>query len=318
MRIYLLRRLLGSLPLLFGASVLIFLVFALTPGDFVDGNYTLTPQRAAELKALYGLDQPVWQRYLVWMGNLLQGDLGFSLKHQIPVSELIGQYLWNSFLLAIVATLLCWGLSLFVGVLAAVQPYSWFDRLVTLAVFAAMSFPVFFLCLLLIKWFAVDLQWLPVGGMVSLASEAQGWDYVKDVVWHMALPVLTLVMLQAGGLTRYFRANMLEALAQDFVRTARAKGLPERVVIFKHALRNALLPMITLLGFELPGLFAGAIITEKIFNWPGVGHIHIDTLAARDYPVLMSFTMLLATLTIVGNLLADVLYARVDPRIRLR
>lgn len=318
MRIYILRRLLGSVPLLFGASVLIFLVFALTPGDFVDGNYTLTPQRAAELKALYGLDQPVWQRYLVWMGNLLQGDLGFSLKHQIPVSELIGQYLWNSFLLAIVATLLCWGLSLFVGVLAAVRPYSWFDRLVTLAVFAAMSFPVFFLCLLLIKWFAVDLQWLPVGGMVSLASEAQGWDYVKDVVWHMALPVLTLVMLQAGGLTRYFRANMLEALAQDFVRTARAKGLPERVVIFKHALRNALLPMITLLGFELPGLFAGAIITEKIFNWPGVGHIHIDTLAARDYPVLMSFTMLLATLTIVGNLLADVLYARVDPRIRLR
>lgn len=318
MRIYLLRRLLGSVPLLFGASVLIFLVFALTPGDFVDGNYTLTPQRAAELKALYGLDQPVWQRYLVWMGNLLQGDLGFSLKHQIPVSELIGQYLWNSFLLASVATVLYWGLSLFVGVLAAVRPYSWFDRLVTLAVFAAMSFPVFFLCLLLIKWFAVDLQWLPVGGMVSLASEAQGWDYVKDVVWHMALPVLTLVMLQAGGLTRYFRANMLEALAQDFVRTARAKGLPERVVIFKHALRNALLPMITLLGFELPGLFAGAIITEKIFNWPGVGHIHIDTLAARDYPVLMSFTMLLATLTIVGNLLADVLYARVDPRIRLR
>lgn len=318
MRIYILRRLLGSVPLLFGASVLIFLVFALTPGDFVDGNYTLTPQRAAELKALYGLDQPVWQRYLVWMGNLLQGDLGFSLKHQIPVSELIGQYLWNSFLLASVATVLYWGLSLFVGVLAAVRPYSWFDRLVTLAVFAAMSFPVFFLCLLLIKWFAVDLQWLPVGGMVSLASEAQGWDYVKDVVWHMALPVLTLVMLQAGGLTRYFRANMLEALAQDFVRTARAKGLPERVVIFKHALRNALLPMITLLGFELPGLFAGAIITEKIFNWPGVGHIHIDTLAARDYPVLMSFTMLLATLTIVGNLLADVLYARVDPRIRLR
>ena len=177
---------------------------------------------------------------------------------------------------------------------------------------------MFFLCLLLIKWFAVDLGWLPVGGMISIGSNATGWDYALDVARHMVLPVLTLVMLQAGGLTRYVRASMLDALAMDCVRTARAKGLPERVVILRHALRNALLPLIALLGFELPGLFAGAIVTEKIFNWPGVGHIHIDTLAARDYPVLMSFTLLLAVLTIVGNLLADVLSALADPRIRLR
>jgi peptide/nickel transport system permease protein len=318
MRTYVLRRLLGAIPLLFGASLLIFLVFALTPGDFIDGNINLTPQRAAELKALYGLDRPLWARYLGWLGQLLHGDLGFSLQHQIPVSTLLGQYLWSSFLLALVSLLLYWTLSLAVGVLAAVRPYSWFDRVVTLGVFAAMSFPVFFLCLLLIKWFAVDLGWLPVGGMISIGSNATGWDYALDVARHMVLPVLTLVMLQAGGLTRYVRASMLDALAMDFVRTARAKGLPERVVILRHALRNALLPLIALLGFELPGLFAGAIVTEKIFNWPGVGHIHIDTLAARDYPVLMSFTLLLAVLTIVGNLLADVLSALADPRIRLR
>lgn len=318
MRTYVLRRLLGAIPLLFGASLLIFLVFALTPGDFIDGNINLTPQRAAELKALYGLDRPLWARYLSWLTQLLHGDLGFSLQHQIPVSTLLGQYLWSSFLLALVSLLLYWTLSLAVGVLAAVRPYGWFDRVVTLLVFAAMSFPVFFLCLLLIKWFAVDLGWLPVGGMISIGSNATGWAYALDVARHMVLPVLTLVMLQAGGLTRYVRASMLDALAMDCVRTARAKGLPERVVILRHALRNALLPLISLLGFELPGLFAGAIVTEKIFNWPGVGHIHIDTLAARDYPVLMSFTLLLAVLTIVGNLLADVLSALADPRIRLR
>ena len=205
-----------------------------------------------------------------------------------------------------------------VGVVSALRPGSWFDHLVSVAVFAAMSFPTFFLCLLLIKWFAVDLHWLPVGGMTNTGSDESGWQYVLQVAAHLALPVLALVMLQAGSLTRYVRASMLDVVTMDFIRTARAKGLQERTVILKHALRNALLPIITLLGFELPGLFSGAIITEKVFNWPGAGHIHIDSLAARDYPVLMGFTLFLAVLTIVGNLLADVLYAWADPRIRVR
>ncbi len=152
--------------------------------------------------------------------------------------------------------------------------------------------------------------------MTNTGSDESGWQYVLQVAAHLALPVL--VMLQAGSLTRYVRASMLDVVKMDFIRTARAKGLQERTVILKHALRNALLPIITLLGFELPGLFSGAIITEKVFNWPGAGHIHIDSLAARDYPVLMGFTLFLAVLTIVGNLLADVLYAWADPRIRVR
>lgn len=242
----------------------------------------------------------------------------FSLQYQIPVSQLLNQYIWNSFLLASVALVFYWGIGLAVGVVSALRPGSWFDHLVSVAVFAAMSFPTFFLCLLLIKWFAVDLHWLPVGGMTNTGSDESGWQYVLQVAAHLALPVLALVMLQAGSLTRYVRASMLDVVKMDFIRTARAKGLHERTVILKHALRNALLPIITLLGFELPGLFSGAIITEKVFNWPGAGHIHIDSLAARDYPVLMGFTLFLAVLTIVGNLLADVLYAWADPRIRVR
>ena len=282
---FILRRLLQTVPMLLLASLIIFMLFAKTPGDFIDGNITLTAARAAELKAIYGLDQPLFTRYLHWLGQLLRGDLGFSLQYQIPVSQLLNQYIWNSFLLASIALVFYWGIGLAVGIASALKPNSLFDHVVSVVVFAAMSFPTFFLCLLLIKWFAVDLHWLPVGGMTNTGSDESGWAWVMQVAAHLALPVL---------------------------------GLRERTVIFKHALRNALLPIITLLGFELPGLFSGAIITEKVFNWPGAGHIHIDSLAARDYPVLMGFTLFLAVLTIVGNLIADVLYAWADPRIRVR
>ena len=318
MKTFILRRLLQTLPMLLFASLIIFMLFAKTPGDFIDGNIALTPARAAELKALYGLDQPLLTRYLHWLNRLLHGDAGFSLQYQIPVSELLNQYIWNSFLLASIALLFYWGIGLAVGVASALRANTLFDHLVSIGVFAAMSFPTFFLCLLLIKWFAVDLHWLPVGGMTQTGSDDTGWAWVMQVAAHLVLPVLALVMLQAGSLTRYVRASMLEVIRMDFIRTARAKGLRERTVILRHALRNALLPIITLLGFELPGLFSGAIITEKVFNWPGAGHIHIDSLAARDYPVLMGFTLFLAILTLVGNLLADVLYAWADPRIRIK
>ena len=291
MKNFILRRLLQTLPMLLLASFIIFMLFAKTPGDFIDGNITLTAARAAELKAIYGLDQPLFTRYLHWLGQLLRGDLGFSLHYQIgqPTAQSVHLALFSAgqrragLLLGALAWRSAWCLAL--------RPGSWFDHLVSVAVFAAMSFPTFFLCLLLIKWFAVDLHWLPVGGMTNTGSDESGWQYVLQVAAHLALPVLALVMLQAGSLTRYVRASMLDVVKMDFIRTARAKGLHERTVILKHALRNALLPIITLLGFELPGLFSGAIITEKVFNWPGAGHIHIDSLAARDYPVLMVYSV---------------------------
>ncbi|QOT00309.1 ABC transporter permease [Brevibacterium sp. JNUCC-42] len=318
MKTYMLRRLMIMILTLLGSSLLIFFLFALTPGDYVDTNPKLSPERKIELKALYGLDKPITERYIVWAGNVLKGDLGYSLQYQQPVTTILGQHIWSSFLIAITSTTLTWIIAISIGVFSATRQYSWFDSLVTIGVFAAMALPAFFVGLLAIKFFAVDLKLLPPGGMLTTGSNATGMAYVIEVVKHMILPVTVLTMLSVGSLTRYFRTNILEVIRQDFIRTARAKGLKEKVIIYKHALRNALLPAITLLGFELPALFGGAIITEKIFNWPGVGQVYMQALSLRDYPLLMGFTMFIALLTIVSNLLADLLYGVVDPRVRLK
>lgn len=318
MKTYMLRRLMIMIPTLLGSSMLIFFLFALTPGDYVDTNPKLSPERKMELKALYGLDKPITERYIVWAGNVLKGDLGYSLQYQQPVTTILGQHIWSSFLIAITSTTLTWIIAISIGVFSATRQYSWFDSLVTIGVFAAMALPAFFVGLLAIKFFAVDLKLLPPGGMLTTGSNATGMAYVIEVAKHMILPVTVLTMLSVGSLTRYFRTNILEVIRQDFIRTARAKGLKEKVITYKHALRNALLPAITLLGFELPALFGGAIITEKIFNWPGVGQVYMQALSLRDYPLLMGFTMFIALLTIVSNLLADLLYGVVDPRVRLK
>lgn len=318
MKKYILRRTLLIIPTLIGVSIIIFFLFAAMPGDYFDSFLRLNPSRLAELKALYGLDKPVVMRYFIWMSGILSGNLGFSLKYQEPVTSLLNKYMWNSFIVAILCLILTWTIALVIGVASAVKQNTWFDRIITVGVFVAMSFPSFFLGLLMIKFFAVDLNVLPIGGMIDTGSTSTGFAYVLEVGKHMILPVALLTLLSVGSLTRYFRSGMIDVLKMDFIRTARAKGLKEKTVIFKHALRNAILPAITLLAFELPGLFSGAIITEQIFNWPGVGRIQLEAVNTRDYPVLMSFTLLLATLTILGNLLADVLYAYADPRIRLK
>lgn len=314
---YVLRRIGLMLLLLVGVSALVFFLFALIPGDYFSSNRSLTPQRRDELRALYGLDEPVVMRYFIWLGHILQGQFGYSLEYNRPVTELLAPYIWNSFLVAVVAFVLTWAIALVSGVFAATRQYSLFDRLVTVGLFASLSIPSFFLGLLMIKVFAIDLQWLPTGGMFDTASTSTGFDRVFEVVRHMIMPVVILTFLGAGSLTRYFRSGMLEVLRADFIRTARAKGLGERAVVFSHALRNALLPAITLLAFELPGLFSGAIITEQIFNWPGIGRLQLDAVNARDYEVLLTITLLLSALTILGSFLADIFYALADPRVRL-
>ncbi|MFC4140022.1 MULTISPECIES: ABC transporter permease [unclassified Microbacterium] len=314
---YILKRLALMAALLIGVSVLVFFLFSLMPGDYYSSNRTLTPERKAELRALAGLDKPVIVQYFIWFGNMLHGDFGYSLEHKQPVAEVIAPLIWNSFIIAFAAFVLTWIIAVVSGVLAAVKQYSWFDKLVTIGLFASLSIPSFFIGLLLIKVFAVDLHWLPTGGMLDTGSNSTGMARVLEVMRHMILPVAILTFLGAGSLTRYFRTGMLEVLRADFIRTARAKGLKERSVVFSHGLRNALLPAITLLAFELPGLFAGAIITEQIFNWPGVGRMQLDSVATRDYAVLMTITMLLAFLTVLGSFLADILYAVADPRVRL-
>lgn len=317
MSTYLTKRMLYMLIILFAASLLIFCLYAFTPGDFITGNIKLTAERKAELREIYGLNKPVLERYGTWMNNAFHGDFGYSLAQQKPVLQLFGDYIWNSFLLAAVSTFLTWLIAVIIGVISAYKQYSWFDTLVMIAIFAAMSLPSFFIGLFLIKILAVDLKWLPPGGMMTTGSNAAGMAYFKEVVHHMTLPVIVMTLLGLGSLTRYFRSNMIDVLKQDYIRTARAKGLKERKVLFTHALRNALLPAITLVGFELPALFGGSIIIEQIFNWPGIGQLYMKSFGLRDYPLLMGFTMFLAILTVIGTLLSDILYRVADPRVRL-
>ncbi|ASS68834.1 MULTISPECIES: ABC transporter permease [unclassified Paenibacillus] len=317
MSTYLIRRLGYMILILLAASFLIFSLYALTPGDFISGNIKLTPERKAELREIYGLSKPLMERYFTWMGNALHGDFGYSLAQQKPVLTIFNEYIWNSFLLAAVSTFLTWFIAVVIGVIAAYKQYSWFDTLVMLVIFGAMSIPSFFIGLFLIKIFAVDFHWLPPGGITTTGSNATGWAYALEVIRHMTLPVAVMTLLGLGSLTRYFRSNMIDVLKQDYIRTARAKGLTERKVLFTHALRNALLPAITLVGFELPALFGGSLIIESIFNWPGIGQLYMKSFGLRDYPLLMGFTMFLAVLTVIGTLLSDILYRVADPRVKL-
>jgi peptide/nickel transport system permease protein len=317
MSTYLTKRFVYMVVILIAASFLIFSLYALTPGDFISGNIKLSPERKAELREIYGLNKPLLERYGLWMKHAFQGDFGFSLAQQKPVLKLFNEYIWNSFLLAIVSTFLTWFIAVIVGVVAAYKQYSWFDTLVMIGIFAAMSIPSFFIGLYLIKILAVDLKWVPPGGMLTTGSNATGFAYYSEVLHHMLLPVIVLTLLGLGSLTRYFRSNMIEVIKQDYIRTARAKGLKEGKVLFTHALRNALLPAITLVGFELPALFGGSLITEKIFNWPGIGQLYIQSFSLRDYPLLVGFTMFIAVLTVIGTLISDILYHIADPRVRL-
>ncbi len=317
MSAYLSKRLLYMVIILFAASLLIFCLYASTPGDFITGNIKLTAERKAELREIYGLNKPMLERYGLWMKNALHGDFGYSLAQQKPVLQLFNDYIWNSFLLAAVSTFLTWVIAVIIGVISAYKQYSWFDTIVMIVIFAAMSLPSFFIGLFLIKVLAVDLKWLPPGGIITTGSNATGLAYFKEVVHHMTLPVIVMTLLGLGSLTRYFRSNMIDVLKQDYIRTARAKGLKEQKVLFTHALRNALLPAITLVGFELPALFGGSLIIEKIFNWPGIGQLYMQSFGLRDYPLLMGFTMFIAILTVIGTLLSDILYRIADPRVRL-
>lgn len=314
---YTLKRLAQMIALLLAISIIIFVLFAIMPGDFYSSNMRLSPERLAQLRAAAGLDKPIWRRYLIWLGNTLHGNLGYSMQYNEPVTHVMNTYMWNSFLVAVITLVLSWTLAVIIGVYSATHQYSLFDRIVTVLVFVSLSFPSFFIGLMMIKIFAVDLKILPTGGMFNTGSESTGFARILEVAHHLIMPVGILTFLSTGSLTRYFRSGMIDVLRADFIRTARARGIKEHAIVFRHALRNALLPMITMLAFELPGLFSGAIITEQVFNWPGIGHVQLDSVTARDYQLMMTITLFLAALTIIGNFLADIGYKLADPRIRL-
>lgn len=322
MKQYIIRRLLQMIPVLIGVSIIIYMLFSLAPGNVVENMQNQNPKmseaKIAQLKHLYHLDEPKIVQYGYWATGLLHGDLGTSYKYKQPVSHVMKSYIWNSFYLALSSFIVSILIAIPIGVVSATKQYTAFDNIFTVFALAGVSIPSFFFGLLLIKWLAVDLRIFPVSGMRSTGSTLTGMKDVMDVMYHMFLPFLVLTLTSLAGLMRYTRTSMLEVIRQDYVRTARAKGLKEKVVIYKHALRNALIPVITILGMSLPGLFSGAIMTEKIFSWPGIGPVTIFAVDNRDYPLLMGINMFLAFLTLLGNLLADITYALVDPRIRLK
>jgi peptide/nickel transport system permease protein len=318
---YLVRRMLQMIPILIGVSIVIFIIFDAAPGNYIDSqnNPNLTAEREAKLRELYGLDKPLVPRYLTWAGNAFRGQLGDSLKYKRPVVSVIKDHIWNSFTLSASAFVLSTLIAIPIGVVSATKQYSIFDSVFTVIALIGISLPSFFFGLLLIKFFALPpLQLLPVSGMTRAGSLTTGIPRMLEVLRHMILPLTVLTFMNVGGLMRFTRTSVLEVIRQDYIRTARAKGLNERVVIYKHALRNAMIPIITILAMSLPSLFAGAIITERIFAWPGIGSIAFSALQVRDYPFLMGFNMFMALLTLLGNLIADISYAMVDPRIRLR
>jgi len=278
----------------------------------------MTSQEKARLEARFGLDQPIYQRYISWISEaVLERNLGYSTLYAQPVTSVIKDHMWNTFSLSLFAMIISLAVGIPTGIISATKQYTLTDGALTVFSLLGISMPSFFFGLLLLKVFAIDLQWLPLSGMITPGVRNLGIIAVyKDVFKHAILPAVVLGLGASASFMRYTRSSMLEVIRQDYIMTARAKGLRERVVIYKHALRNALIPIITLLGFRIPLLFSGAILVETIFGWPGMGKIAIDSINNRDYPLLMGTSLLLSSLTLLGNLMADIMYGFADPRIK--
>jgi peptide/nickel transport system permease protein len=322
MWLYLSKRLLFMVPMLIGITLVSFAVIHLAPGTPVEMQTTMNPKASLEaqkrLSELYGLDKPLHIQYWDWLKRMSRLDFGRSFSpDRRPVWDKIKERIGITLGLNLLSLLIIMAVAVPLGVLAAYRAHSWFDKGTTLLVFFGFAMPSFWLALLLIMFFGVYLDWLPLSGLTSLGySQLSWWGKLEDLVAHVTLPVLGAAFLGLAGMSRYMRGSMLEVIRQDYITTARAKGLPEGAVIFKHALRNALLPVITMLGLSLPGLIGGSVIFETIFAIPGMGQLLWGAVMARDYPVVMGELVIVAFLTLLGNLLADVSYALVDPRIR--
>jgi peptide/nickel transport system permease protein len=319
---YLLKRILMLFPLLLGITLITFSVIHLAPGEPVDLQTAMSPKVSAasraRLREFYGLDKPLRVQYLLWLTHLSRFDFGRSFApDNRPVADKILERLPITLSLNVIALVLEFGLAIPIGILAAVHRDTLLDRGISLFVFLGFAVPTFWLALLCMYFFGVKLFWLPISGIHSLGSERLPFfARYLDLARHLILPVAIATFGSLAGLSRYMRSTMLEVLSLEYITTARAKGVRERSVIYRHALKNALLPVITLLGFSLPGLIGGSVIFETIFAIPGMGQLFYQGVMARDYPLVMGILVIGAGLTLVGNLLADLCYASADPRIR--
>src|SRR5438445_2612530 len=321
---YALRRLVLAIPLLIGITFVSFLVIHLAPGEPVENQMGETSTQSdrelrERLKEIYGLDKPLHVQYWSWLTRLVRLDFGRSFSPDArPVLKKIGERLPVTLLLNIVEMMVIVVLAIPIGVLSATRQYSRFDKVTTIFVFVGFATPDFWLALMLMILFGLQLGWLPISGLRSPTWEYLSfWQQQWDFVAHLALPILVATFGGLAGFSRYMRQSMLEVIRQAYIQSARAKGLSERVVIGKHALRNAMLPLVTILGLSLPGLIGGSVIVESIFAIPGMGQLMVQAVFERDYPVIMGNLVIVAVITLIANLLADVAYGLVDPRIRL-
>jgi peptide/nickel transport system permease protein len=312
---YLIRRLLGTIPLLFGVAVLSFTFMQLAPGGPTALFAKNARMSAAQLNAIkhnMGLDKPKYEQFLIWLQNLVRGDLGMSYTQYRPVSDVIWGVFPNTVYLMLAGLSISLVCALLFGVIAAVRPYGVFDTITSFLSYFGLAMPVFWFGLMLQILFAVKLGWLPSANMHGAAG---GW---LDVPRHLILPAFTIAIGSIASWSRYVRSATLEALGMDYVRTARAKGVRERAVLLSHVLRNSLVPFVTVVAIDIPLYLTGAVLTETVFSWPGMGRLFFDSLTKRDYPVLMGVLMLGAVLIVIGNLVADLIYGVLDPRIKYK
>lgn len=317
---FIIRRLLQTVPLIIGITIITFSLANLVPGSPVTGlefNPRTSPEDVERIRNSLGLNDPVYVRYFSWVSNVAQGDFGVSMRTFRPVRETIIEKLPNTLLLTGTALLLALVFSIPVGVYSAVRRNTWFDNTSTAGAVAGFSMPTFWLGILAILLFSVKFgEWglpnLPAGGSSDLRAGGGFWDRLE----HLILPATTLAVVQTAAWTRYIRSQMLEVLNQDYMRTAHAKGLTEKIVIFRHGLRNAVLPLVTLLGIAIPDLFGGSLIIEQIFAWPGIGQLGFNAALNKDYTLVMGIVLFVSVLVILGNLVADIVYGILDPRIR--
>jgi peptide/nickel transport system permease protein len=319
MRTYALRRLLQTIPLLLGISLITFLLLQLAPGDFLNQmaeNPTISAETIDAMRVRFGLDKPWYVQYGIYLRNvILNLDFGQSFSRHQPVFDVLGEGFANTLLLAVAAALVTWGLAIPLGVLAAVKQHSWIDRLLSLVAFVWLSVPEILAALVLLM-LAARTGWFPVGGMRSLDyDDLDGLGKALDIAHHLVLPALVVGLVPLASRMRQMRGSLLDVLRLDYVTTARSKGLSERTVILKHALRNALNPMITLFGYTLGALVSGSFIVEIIFSWPGLGRITLDAILQQDQYLVMGAVLMASFVLIVGNLIADLLLVMADPRI---
>ncbi len=327
---YIIKRVLYSALILLIVSMLLYLLIRLLPMDYVEQKFlaqslqgTISAEELYRIRALYGLEDSsflgICRGYWNWLTSVFHGDLGTSFLYNEPVTDVIAEHMWISFGIALAAFVLQYVISIPLGIKAATRQYGAVDYTTTVLAMIGISFPSFFIAILLIKVFAVDLGWFPVNGLLDVTVDWSNnpWGRFGNMLWHIVLPMVAITIVSIGGLMRHTRTNTLEVLNQDYIRTARAKGLSERTVIYKHVFRNTMVPIVTMMAGVIPSLFGGMMILEQVFALPGIGQIAYRALSQGDIPFIMGYNMFIAVLTVIGTLLSDITYMLVDPRIKI-